>query len=94
MHSGNQFEQLFEVVQFADPGPTADFIQWWILAARRYLIPADHFNRLPPNGIPVEVTQRQSGPHPARPDVLHVPDNRRPGRRMVVGTRTTARDWQ
>ncbi|MED6206809.1 hypothetical protein PIB30_030125 [Stylosanthes scabra] len=24
----------------------------------------------------------------------HVPDNRRPGRSMMVGTRTTARDWQ
>ncbi|MED6187939.1 hypothetical protein PIB30_081265, partial [Stylosanthes scabra] len=45
---------------FADPGPTADFIQWWILAARRYLVPADHFHRLPPDDIPVEATQRQS----------------------------------
>ncbi|MED6149613.1 hypothetical protein PIB30_064150 [Stylosanthes scabra] len=60
-----KFEQLFEVVQSADPGPTADFIQWSILAARRYLVPADHFHRLPPDEIPVEATQRQSGPHPA-----------------------------
>ncbi|MED6181533.1 hypothetical protein PIB30_020103 [Stylosanthes scabra] len=60
----------------ADSGPAADFLQWWILAARRYLVPADHFHRLPPDEIPVEATQRQSGPHPARPDVLHVPDNR------------------
>ncbi|MED6106147.1 hypothetical protein PIB30_002038 [Stylosanthes scabra] len=46
------------------------------------------------NQIPVEATQRQSGPHSARPDVPHVSDNRRPGRRMMLGTRTTARDWQ
>ncbi|MED6128713.1 hypothetical protein PIB30_100680 [Stylosanthes scabra] len=64
-----RFEQLFEVVQSADPGPTADFIQWWILAAKRYLVPADHFHRFQPDEIP------------------------RPGR-MMVGTRTTARDWQ
>ncbi|MED6120706.1 hypothetical protein PIB30_023471 [Stylosanthes scabra] len=86
--------QVLEVVQFADPGPTADFIQWWIIAATRYLVPADHFHRLPPDEIPVETTQRQLGPHPARPNVSHVPDNRRPGRRMMIGMRTTARDWQ
>ncbi|MED6134303.1 hypothetical protein PIB30_035865 [Stylosanthes scabra] len=91
MHS--RFQQLFEVVQSADPGPTADFIQW-ILAARRYLVPADRFHQLPSDEIPIEATQRQSGPHVARPDVPHVPDNRRPARRMMVGTRTTARDWQ
>ncbi|MED6181962.1 hypothetical protein PIB30_024291 [Stylosanthes scabra] len=65
-----------------------------IHAGNRYLVPADHSHHLPPDEIPVEATQRQSGPHPARPDVPHVPDNRRPARRMMVGTRTTARDWQ
>ncbi|MED6209285.1 hypothetical protein PIB30_053197 [Stylosanthes scabra] len=35
-----------------------------------------------------------SGLLPPRPDVPHVPDNRRPARRVMVGTRTTARDWQ
>ncbi|MED6223104.1 hypothetical protein PIB30_070771 [Stylosanthes scabra] len=87
-----RFEQLFEVVQSADPGPTVDFIQWWILAARRYLVPADQFHRLPPDEIPIEATQRQSNPHPARPDVPHAPDNRQPRRRMMVGTRTTDQD--
>ncbi|MED6181335.1 hypothetical protein PIB30_018480 [Stylosanthes scabra] len=47
-------------------------------SARRYLVPADRFHHLPPDEIPVEATQRQSGPHPARPDVPHVPDNRQP----------------
>ncbi|MED6160212.1 hypothetical protein PIB30_049252 [Stylosanthes scabra] len=88
------FQHVFEVVQSANPGPTADFIQWWILAARRYLVPADRFHHLPPDEIPVEATQRQSGPHPARLDVPHVPNNRRLARRMMVGMRTTARDWQ
>ncbi|MED6107750.1 hypothetical protein PIB30_017016 [Stylosanthes scabra] len=89
-----RFQQVFEVVQFADPRPIADFIQWWILAARRYLVPADRFHHLPPDEIPVEATHRQSGPHPARLDVPHVPDNKRPARRILVGTRTIARDWQ
>ncbi|MED6205529.1 hypothetical protein PIB30_018517 [Stylosanthes scabra] len=78
---GNQ--QLFQVVPSTDRGPTADFIRLWILAGMRYLVPADHFHHLPPDDIPVEATQRQSGPHPARPDVPHVPDNRRPARRMM-----------
>ncbi|MED6132573.1 hypothetical protein PIB30_020219 [Stylosanthes scabra] len=90
----DQFEQLFDVAQSADPDPTADFLQWWILAARRYLVPAYPFHHLPPDEIPVEATLRQSGPHPTRPDVPHVSDNRRPRRKMMVGTRTTARDWQ
>ncbi|MED6119488.1 hypothetical protein PIB30_012395 [Stylosanthes scabra] len=89
-----RFQQLFQVVPSADPGPTADFIRWWILAGRRYLVPADCFYHFPPNEIPIEATQRQSGPHPPCPDVPHLSDNRRPARRMMVGTRTTARDWQ
>ncbi|MED6191925.1 hypothetical protein PIB30_005405 [Stylosanthes scabra] len=48
------FQQLFEVVQSADPVLTADFIQWWIFAARRCLVPADRFHHLPPDEIPVE----------------------------------------
>ncbi|MED6175591.1 hypothetical protein PIB30_079822 [Stylosanthes scabra] len=60
----------------------------------RYLVPPDRFHHLPPDEIPVEATQRQSGPYPPRPDVPHVSDNRRPARRMMVGMRTTAPDWQ
>ncbi|MED6167616.1 hypothetical protein PIB30_004427 [Stylosanthes scabra] len=71
------------------------FQRWHALwATRRYLVPADRFHHLPPDEIPVEATQRQSGPHPPRLDVPHVPDSRRPTRRMMVGTRTTVRDWQ
>ncbi|MED6181761.1 hypothetical protein PIB30_022361 [Stylosanthes scabra] len=51
-----RFQQLFEVVQSADSNPTADFIQWWILATRRYLVPVDRFHHLPPDEIPVEAT--------------------------------------
>ncbi|MED6145734.1 hypothetical protein PIB30_028095 [Stylosanthes scabra] len=93
MDSG-QPGMLFQVVPSADPGPTADFIQWWILAGNRFLVPEDRSHRLPLNEIPPEAVQRQSAPHPPRPNVPDMPDNRRPARRMMVGTRTTARDWQ
>ncbi|MED6180610.1 hypothetical protein PIB30_011646 [Stylosanthes scabra] len=60
-----RFAQLFDVAQSADPGPTADFLQWWILAARRYLVPDGPYHHLPPDEIPVEATQRQAAPHPS-----------------------------
>ncbi|MED6195024.1 hypothetical protein PIB30_034162, partial [Stylosanthes scabra] len=88
----SRFVQLFDVAQSVDPGPSADFLQWWILAAKRYLVPAGPYHRLPPDEISIEATQRQSAPHPERPVVPHVLDNRRPGRRMMVVTRTTAQD--
>ncbi|MED6121668.1 hypothetical protein PIB30_032324 [Stylosanthes scabra] len=95
MDSGQPgMEQLFQVVPFTDPGPTANFIWWWILAGNRYLVPEDLFHRLSPDEISVEAVQRQSAPHPPRPDVPDVPDNRRPAKRMMVGTRITTRDWQ
>ncbi|MED6208529.1 hypothetical protein PIB30_045929 [Stylosanthes scabra] len=84
---------LFEVAKSADPDPSADFLQWWILAARRYLVPARPYHHLPADEIPVEATQRQSTPHPERPSVPDVPDNRRHRKRMMVKTRTTTRDW-
>ncbi|MED6193490.1 hypothetical protein PIB30_019963 [Stylosanthes scabra] len=71
-----------------------DFLQWWILTSRRYFVSAGPYHRLSLDEIPVEITQRQSTPHPVRHDVPHVQDNRRLGRRVMVRTRTTARDWQ
>ncbi|MED6162258.1 hypothetical protein PIB30_068671 [Stylosanthes scabra] len=52
------------------------------------------YHHLPADEIPVNAIQRQSAPHLERPVVPNVPDNRRLGRRMMVGTRTTTRDWQ
>ncbi|MED6106157.1 hypothetical protein PIB30_002048 [Stylosanthes scabra] len=89
----SRFAQLFEVAQSNDPGPSADFLRWWYLATRRYLVPAGPNHHLPANEIPVEATQRLLAPDPERLAVPDVPDNSRPGWKMMVGTRTTARDW-
>ncbi|MED6111366.1 hypothetical protein PIB30_051714 [Stylosanthes scabra] len=88
----SRFAQLFEVAQPEDPGSSADFLRWWFFAGKRYLVPAGPFHQLPADDIPVDATQRQSAPHPHRTVVANVPSNRRPARRMMVGTRTTARD--
>ncbi|MED6169610.1 hypothetical protein PIB30_022828 [Stylosanthes scabra] len=89
-----EWHQLFEVALSDNPGSSADFLWWWYLAARRYLVPAGPYHHLPADEIPVEATQKQLASHPERPTVPDVPDNRRSGRRMMVGTRPTARDWQ
>ncbi|MED6182643.1 hypothetical protein PIB30_030494 [Stylosanthes scabra] len=73
--------------------------RWWprhyqIWHGKRYLAPVDVFHQLAPDEIPVEATQRQTPPHPQRSQVADVPDNRRPGRRMMVATGTTARHRQ
>ncbi|MED6160088.1 hypothetical protein PIB30_048145 [Stylosanthes scabra] len=57
-------------------------------------VPSSQPECRPADEIPVDATQRQSALHPERPVVPNVPDNRRPGRKMMVGMRTTARDWQ
>ncbi|MED6194840.1 hypothetical protein PIB30_032270 [Stylosanthes scabra] len=88
------FDQVFEVAQSGDPGASADFLRWWYLTRKRYLAPANAFHQLPSNEISVEATQRQTAPHPQRSQVANVLDNKRPGGRMMVDTRTTARDWQ
>ncbi|MED6153618.1 hypothetical protein PIB30_103870, partial [Stylosanthes scabra] len=90
----SRFAQLFEVAQPDDPGPSADVLRWWFLAGKRYLVPIGPFHQLPGDDISVNATQRQSAPHPHRTVVADVPDNRRPARRMMVGTRTTALEWQ
>ncbi|MED6173362.1 hypothetical protein PIB30_058598 [Stylosanthes scabra] len=90
---GNPVCQVFEVAQANDPSPSADFLRWWLLAGKRYLVSADALHQLPPDEIPFEATQRQTASHPQWSQVADVPDNRRPTRRMMVGMRTRTRDW-
>ncbi|MED6152377.1 hypothetical protein PIB30_091486 [Stylosanthes scabra] len=69
--------------------------QWWPQKLPPLVpSPAGPFHQLPADDIPVDATQRLSAPHPHRPVVPDVLDNRRPARRMMVGTMTTARDWK
>ncbi|MED6151587.1 hypothetical protein PIB30_083857 [Stylosanthes scabra] len=47
-----------------------------------------------PDEIPAVATQRVADTPPRATQVDDVPDNRRTDRHRMVGTRTTARDWQ
>ncbi|MED6202753.1 hypothetical protein PIB30_108777, partial [Stylosanthes scabra] len=84
-------EHMVEEAQ--DPRPSAEYLRWWYLAGKRYLAPADAFHPRPPDEIPAEAFQRVAET-PQATQVDDVPDNRRQDRRRMVGTRTTARDWQ
>ncbi|MED6155812.1 hypothetical protein PIB30_008714 [Stylosanthes scabra] len=60
---------------------------------KQYLAPAYVFFLRPLDEIPPEAFDRfVDTPHTYQVD--DAPDNRRPDRRRMVGTRTTARDWQ
>ncbi|MED6215163.1 hypothetical protein PIB30_110686, partial [Stylosanthes scabra] len=89
----SRHDQTFVVEEAQDPGPSAEYLRWWYLAGKRYLAPADAFHPRPPDEIPAEAFQRVAET-PQATQVDDVPDNRRQDRRRMVGTRTTARDWQ
>ncbi|MED6124368.1 hypothetical protein PIB30_058356 [Stylosanthes scabra] len=81
------------VEEVHDPGQSVDYFRWWFLSGKRYLAPVDAFFPRPPDEIPPEAFDKVADtPHTYRVD--DAPDNRRPDRRSMVGTRTTARDWQ
>ncbi|MED6189351.1 hypothetical protein PIB30_095154 [Stylosanthes scabra] len=90
----SRHEQTFTVVEVQDPGPSADYLRWWYLAARKFLAPDDAIYPRPLDEIPPEAIQRVADTPVGGNQVDDVPDNRRPGRRRMVGTRTTDRDWQ
>ncbi|MED6147195.1 hypothetical protein PIB30_041849 [Stylosanthes scabra] len=52
----SRFAQLFGIAQLDDTGPSAVFLWWWILAARRYLVPAGLYHHFPADEILVEAT--------------------------------------
>ncbi|MED6227253.1 hypothetical protein PIB30_111712, partial [Stylosanthes scabra] len=66
-----------------DPGPSAGYLRWWFLAARRFLAPDDAFYPRPPDEIPPEAIQRVADTPVGGNLVDDVPDNRRPGRRRM-----------
>ncbi|MED6208381.1 hypothetical protein PIB30_044497 [Stylosanthes scabra] len=60
----------------------------------RFLAPDDAFYPRPPDEIPFEAIQRVTDTPAGGTQVDDVFDNRRPGRRRMIGTRTTDRDWR
>ncbi|MED6222210.1 hypothetical protein PIB30_062171 [Stylosanthes scabra] len=87
---------MYDIYSRGSPGsgPIADYLRWWYLAARRFLAPDDAFYSRPLDEIPPEAIQRVADTLTRGTQVDDVPDNRHPDRRLMVGMRTTDRDWQ
>ncbi|MED6224752.1 hypothetical protein PIB30_087164 [Stylosanthes scabra] len=79
----SRHEQTFTVVEVQNPGPSAGYLRWWFLAARRFLASADAFYPRPPDEIPPEAIQRVADTPVGGNQVDDVPDNRSPGRRRM-----------
>ncbi|MED6154508.1 hypothetical protein PIB30_113168 [Stylosanthes scabra] len=81
-------------MRVADPGASELYLRWWFLAGKRFLCGDAANGDVRMTQVPGEASQRVPTAHEPLLRVDDVSDNRRPERRMRVGTRTTARDWQ
>ncbi|MED6179022.1 hypothetical protein PIB30_113142, partial [Stylosanthes scabra] len=87
-------ERVLGIQRVADPGASELYLRWWFLAGKRFLCGDAVHGDVRMTQVPGEASQRVPTAHEPLLRVDDVPDNRRPERRMRVGTRTTARDWQ
>ncbi|MED6138509.1 hypothetical protein PIB30_074849 [Stylosanthes scabra] len=81
----SRHDHTFTVDDVQDLGPSTDYFRWWFLAGKWYLAHANPLFPRPPDEIPLEAFDRVADTQ------IHIG---RPERRRMVGTRTTARDWQ
>ncbi|XP_020959212.1 serine/threonine-protein phosphatase 7 long form homolog [Arachis ipaensis] len=80
----------FDVV--ADPGPSHEFLEWWLQHGKRFLSAEMHLGDPRAVPIPVEASQRGAGRVLDMDRPEDVPDRRRVERRARVGTRRSQRD--
>ncbi|RYR22210.1 hypothetical protein Ahy_B03g067485 [Arachis hypogaea] len=94
LHWGNRLDAVISIERVADPGPSANYLDWWYREAQRFLSPGAAFADPRGTQIPPEAFQRGSSQVPRRSQLPDMPDNRRVERRHRVGTRDTGREWR
>ncbi|RYQ80790.1 hypothetical protein Ahy_Scaffold1g106959 isoform C [Arachis hypogaea] len=94
LHWGSRLDAVISIERVADPGPSADYLDWWYRDAHRFLSPGAAFTDPRGTEIPEEALQRGSSQVPRRSQLPHMPDNRRVERRRRVGTRESGREWR
>ncbi|RYR73362.1 hypothetical protein Ahy_A02g007718 isoform A [Arachis hypogaea] len=94
LHWGSRVDAVISIERVADPGPSADYLDWWYREAHRFLSPGAAFTDPRGTQIPEEALQRGSSQVPRRSQLPHMPDNRRVERRRRVGTRESGREWR
>ncbi|RYR13538.1 hypothetical protein Ahy_B04g070476 isoform F [Arachis hypogaea] len=93
-HWENRLDAVISIERVADPGPSADYLDWWYGEAQRFLSPGAAFADPRGTQIPPEAYQRGSSQVPRRSQLPDMPDNRRVERHRRVGTRDTGREWR
>ncbi|XP_016207538.1 serine/threonine-protein phosphatase 7 long form homolog [Arachis ipaensis] len=93
LHWGNRLDAVISIDRVADPGPSANYLDWWFREAQQFLSPGAAFADPRGTQIPPEAFQRGSSQVPRRSQLPDMPDNRRVERRRRVGTRDTGREW-
>ncbi|RYQ97977.1 hypothetical protein Ahy_B08g094052 [Arachis hypogaea] len=94
LHWGNRLDAVISIERVADPGPSADYLDWWYRKAQRFLSPGAAFADPRGTQIPPEAFQRGSYQVPRRSQLHDMPNNRRVERLRRVGTRDTGREWR
>ncbi|QHO52412.1 uncharacterized protein DS421_2g39130 [Arachis hypogaea] len=90
----NRLQSVIWVDRVLDPGPSAEYLEWWCRVAHRFLSPDVAFQDPRPIVLTEEARHRGSSQAPPRVHVYDRPDNRRVDRRRRIGTRTTDREWR
>ncbi|RYR44775.1 hypothetical protein Ahy_A08g041052 isoform B [Arachis hypogaea] len=88
-HWENRLYLVIPVDRVLDPGPSAEYLDWWCRVAHRFLFPEVAFQDLRPIVLIEEARHRRSSQAPSKVQVYDRPDNRRVDRRRRIGTRTT-----
>ncbi|QHO28580.1 uncharacterized protein DS421_7g217950 [Arachis hypogaea] len=93
-HWQDRHASVLPVDRVADPGPSAEYLDWWCRVAHRFLSPEVAFQDPRPIVLTEEARHRGSSQAPPMVQVVDRPDNRRVDRRRRIGTRTTDREWR
>ncbi|RYQ92464.1 hypothetical protein Ahy_B09g098698 [Arachis hypogaea] len=93
-HWEDRLRSVIWVDRVMDPGPSAEYLDWWCRVAHRFLSPDVAFQDPRPIVLTEEARHRGSSQAPPRVHVYDRPDNRRVDRRRRIGTRTTDREWR
>ncbi|QHO38405.1 uncharacterized protein DS421_4g120060 [Arachis hypogaea] len=94
LHWENRVDSVIPVDRVADPGPLAEYLDWWCRVAHRFLSPNIAFHDPRPIVLTEEAHHRGSSQAPPRVQVPDRPDNRQVDWRRRIGTRTTDREWR
>ncbi|RYQ91738.1 hypothetical protein Ahy_B09g097749 isoform E [Arachis hypogaea] len=93
-HWENRVDSVIPIGRVADPGPLAEYLDWWCRLAHRFLSQDVAFHNPRSILLTEEARHRGSSQAPPRVQVLDRLDKRRVDRRRHIGTRTTDREWR